>query len=84
MGDPEDYYIAREAVWGREGLASAADGGLADFFARLRVCGGTRFLKLKTAPFRCRCLGRFWAALGVLLGRSWAVLRRSLIGLGRS
>ena len=25
MGDPEDYSIAREGVWGREGLAAAAE-----------------------------------------------------------
>ena len=28
--DPEDYSIAREGVWGREGLAAAADDRPAD------------------------------------------------------
>ena len=30
MGDPEDYSIAREGVWGREGAASVLRRGLAD------------------------------------------------------
>ena len=30
MGDPEDYSIAREGVWGREGLGIAAQHRLAD------------------------------------------------------
>ena len=35
MGDPEDYSIAREGVWGREGLGIAAESRLADFYDRL-------------------------------------------------
>ena len=49
------------------------------------MCGCMRFFRSKMDLFECRDLGRFWvalevllASLGSLLGRSWAVLGRSL------
>ena len=52
------------------------------------VCGSRLFLNHFLEPFLvlfgCRGLGRFWAALGALLGRSWGGLGRSWGGLGRS
>ena len=42
------------------------------------------FLVLCGVLVRCRGLGRFWAALGALLGRSWSGLGRSWGRLGWS
>ena len=74
MGDPEDYSIAREGVWGREGLAAAADSRLADFswrsfFALGRSWGGLG----RPCCFLVSLLGGLGAVLG-RLGWSWGGL----------
>ena len=73
---------------GGRGLGIAAGPRAGGFFLRLRVCEFACFFWLFGVLFGCRGLGRFWAALGVLLaplgsllGRSWGVLGG---GLGRS
>ena len=93
MGDPEDYCIAREGVWGREGAGIARGPRAGGFFFRKCVCAFACFLGLFWVLFGCRGFCWFWAALGALLvslgsllGRSWgglgAVLGRSLAILG--
>ena len=82
MGDPEDYSIAREGVWGREGLAIAVHRGLADFFFRSFSLLGGLGAVLGRSWGALGFLGRSWGGLGSLLDRSWAVLGRSWASLG--
>ena len=88
MGDPEDYSIAREGVWGREGAGIARGPRAGGFFFRKCVCAFACFLRLFWFLFCCRDFCWFWAALGSLLGRSWGGLGGSWGvlggGLGRS
>ena len=63
MGDPEDYSIAREGVWGREGLAIAVCRRAGGFFFSLFFALGRSWSGL----------GSSW----VVLGRSLIGLGRS-------
>ena len=65
MGDPEDYSIAREGVWGREGLAAAAGSRLAD--------DGKRFSAWDRCLANCSSLiGGVWGRMGSIGPRAEA------------
>ena len=60
MGDPEDYSIAREGVWGREGLAIAVPQRLAFILEPL----GAVFARGNEVKSHWVVLGWSWVGLG--------------------
>ena len=73
------YSIAREGVWGREGLAVAVHRGLADFSWSVF----SLFFALGWSWVALGLLLAFLVVLGAVLDRSWIGLGRSWVALGR-
>ena len=81
MGDPEDYSIAREGVWGREGLAAAAPtqagGFILNVREHVRLQGKIDIFQCSLVLFLGAVWWRSWGGLGAFWGRSWGILGRS-------
>ena len=78
MGDPEDYSIAREGVWGREGARDRrppqAGGFILEPLGAVFARGNEVKSLLAALGMVLLDLGSLLGRLGAVLGRSWAVL----------